>query len=353
MTSSLIRKDDIGSCWQWSSSFVSWKWFFSILFLFSSFISGGRMTAFAIVCIGHRSVPFSLDYCRRSCLLFCVYAKQNCLFRISHFRRKPYAHETPPNSTCTNRKYEFDWWSTTVSSPIQANYLKWIYWRLNLVANFVLLKNFFSPSLSLSAFRFPSVRSVDFQRRIHEGDEQGLAFGALLLLAMRRELDRTAVRSARRSPVLHQMLRECVREHLRRVREDHRNRLKGELARAAHPEQVILTEFLSNFAGSFVQGKALARGLLPLQQMPRLFSRQAIRVEEREDLLRQLLRRAVRLALRRLRWSVPRWYVHALFPFLPPFANKNEHLFLSGTNLLLKLYLNSLPSFRNGIALRR
>ena len=52
------------------------------------------------------------------------------------------------------------------------------------------------------------------------------------------------VRPSRGFPVLHQVLRECLCQQLRRVWKDHRDRLKR----------------------PFVQGEALARGLFPLQQ---------------------------------------------------------------------------------------
>lgn len=46
-----------------------------------------------------------------------------------------------------------------------------------------------------------------FQWRIHQGHEQRLARTTLLLLAMRRELNGTALRAARRPPLLRVLLR--------------------------------------------------------------------------------------------------------------------------------------------------
>lgn len=53
--------------------------------------------------------------------------------------------------------------------------------------------------------------AVDFQWRVHEGDEQGLAQWTFLLLAVRRILDRTTLRSQGRASLLHQVLRERFR----------------------------------------------------------------------------------------------------------------------------------------------
>lgn len=55
---------------------------------------------------------------------------------------------------------------------------------------------------------------VNFQWWIHESHESGLSFGALLLLAMRRELDGPTLCSQRRTSILYQMLRECVCQHV-------------------------------------------------------------------------------------------------------------------------------------------
>lgn len=68
-----------------------------------------------------------------------------------------------------------------------------------------------------------SVVAANFQWRVHEGDEQGLAQRALLLLAMRRVSDGAALRAARRAPLLHQVLRERLRQWLRGVQQDHWN----------------------------------------------------------------------------------------------------------------------------------
>lgn len=43
------------------------------------------------------------------------------------------------------------------------------------------------------------------------------------------------------------------------------------------------------FPGSVVQRQALARGLLPLRKVSRVAGRQAVRLQARQDLLRQLL----------------------------------------------------------------
>lgn len=59
-------------------------------------------------------------------------------------------------------------------------------------------------------------------------------------------------------------------------------------------------------AGPVVQRQALARGVLPVRQVPRVAGGQAVRLQARQDLLRQLLRRAVRQPLRRLRRGLPR-----------------------------------------------
>lgn len=64
---------------------------------------------------------------------------------------------------------------------------------------------------------------VDFQRRIHEGDVEGLALRPLLLLAVRRVPDRAALRAQGRSSLLHQVLRVGVRQRLRGVQQDHRH----------------------------------------------------------------------------------------------------------------------------------
>lgn len=60
-------------------------------------------------------------------------------------------------------------------------------------------------------------------------------------------------------------------------------------------------------AGLVVQGQALARGLLPVQQVPRVTGGQAVRLQVGQDLLRQLLRCAVRLPLRRLWPDLQSW----------------------------------------------
>lgn len=60
-------------------------------------------------------------------------------------------------------------------------------------------------------------------------------------------------------------------------------------------------------AGLVVQGQALARGLLSVQQVPRVPGGQAVRLQVGQDLLRQLLRCAVRLPLRRLWPDLQSW----------------------------------------------
>ena len=71
-----------------------------------------------------------------------------------------------------------------------------------------------------------------------------------------------------RSSLLHQVLWECVRQQLWRVRQDHRYRLQG----------------------SELQGEALARGLLPLQQVQNQSRGQTVRIqgERRIWLLKQI-----------------------------------------------------------------
>merc|ERR1712241_1506071 len=93
-----------------------------------------------------------------------------------------------------------------------------------------------------------------------------------VLPPLRRQPGGPPLRPPRRPPVLHQVLRECFRQQLRRVRQDHRHRQQG----------------------SVLQGEALARGLLPLQQVPHQPRRQAVRIQGRSYLLWPLLRRAVR-----------------------------------------------------------
>ncbi len=68
-------------------------------------------------------------------------------------------------------------------------------------------------------------KSAHFQRRVHEGDVQGLAQLALLLLELRREPERAAVRAEGREPLLHQVLRGQVLQRLRGVQEEHRHRV--------------------------------------------------------------------------------------------------------------------------------
>lgn len=63
----------------------------------------------------------------------------------------------------------------------------------------------------------------------------------------------------------------------------------------------LLTTDRLVLSGSLVQGQALAREVLPVQQVPGVAGGQAVRVQDGADILRPLLRRAVRHALRRLR----------------------------------------------------
>lgn len=53
--------------------------------------------------------------------------------------------------------------------------------------------------------------------------------------------------------------------------------------------------------GPELQGQTLARSVFPVQQVSRVASRQAVRIESGQNLLRQLLRLAVRLEMRRVR----------------------------------------------------
>jgi len=69
--------------------------------------------------------------------------------------------------------------------------------------------------------------AAHFRRRVHQGDEPGLAQRALLLLAVRPVAHRPALHPARRAPLLHQVLRGGVRQHLRRVRQADRHRFEG------------------------------------------------------------------------------------------------------------------------------
>lgn len=78
-------------------------------------------------------------------------------------------------------------------------------------------------------FLFVCLPTVDFQWGVHESHVEGLAPGPLQLLAVRRVADRTALRTARRPPVLRQVLRDGVRQQLRRLQPYHRHRLEGEL----------------------------------------------------------------------------------------------------------------------------
>ena len=65
-----------------------------------------------------------------------------------------------------------------------------------------------------------------FQRRIHQGDVERLAQLSFLLLEMRRESSRAAVRAERRESLLHQVLRGQFLQPLRRVQEEHRYRFE-------------------------------------------------------------------------------------------------------------------------------
>lgn len=86
----------------------------------------------------------------------------------------------------------------------------------------------FFPSRRLTYGLF-FLAAVDFQRRVHESHVEGLAPGPLQLLAVRRIADRATVRAARRAPVLRQVLRVRVRQHLRRLQPHHRHRLQGKI----------------------------------------------------------------------------------------------------------------------------
>ena len=69
--------------------------------------------------------------------------------------------------------------------------------------------------------------TVDFQWRVYESHVEGLAPGPLQLLAVRRVADWAALRSPRRASVLRQVLRDGLRQYLRRLQPHHWNRLKG------------------------------------------------------------------------------------------------------------------------------
>lgn len=89
----------------------------------------------------------------------------------------------------------------------------------------------FMPMCDVNRYLYPPrslcVLAVNFQWRVHKSHGQGLALRTLLLLAMRREPHRTALRHPGRSSVLHQVLRECVRQYVRGVQQDHWHRLQG------------------------------------------------------------------------------------------------------------------------------
>lgn len=70
--------------------------------------------------------------------------------------------------------------------------------------------------------------AVNFQRRIHESDVEGLALRPLLLLAVWWVPDRAALRAQGRPSLLHQVLWVGVRQRLRGVQQDHRHWLEGE-----------------------------------------------------------------------------------------------------------------------------
>lgn len=78
-----------------------------------------------------------------------------------------------------------------------------------------------------------------------------------------------------------------------------------------HPGFSIISPILNTcilfpLQGPLLQGKALARSVLSVQQVSRVAGRQAVRLQGRQDLLRQLLRHAVRVALRWLWRNFPR-----------------------------------------------
>ena len=69
--------------------------------------------------------------------------------------------------------------------------------------------------------------SVDLFGRVHESDGAGLAQWSLLLLQLRPLTDRTPLHPARGTPLLHQVLRDPLRQHLRGVQDAHRHRLES------------------------------------------------------------------------------------------------------------------------------
>lgn len=82
--------------------------------------------------------------------------------------------------------------------------------------------------------------AVNLLGRVHASHGQGISRRAFLLLGLRQIADGPSLHLEGGTPLLHRLLRKALLKHLRKMRQNHRNRLQGSLLQREALARVVL-----------------------------------------------------------------------------------------------------------------